>query len=80
MNGDHGDLTGGEDAPKDLVVGFWTLVLFFKVAVMAIGLGAVFLVFTDYTIVGLGLLGVSVYVLLRWVLTYRRLKRRHELS
>lgn len=76
-----GDLQGGEnDPPKEVVVGFWTIVLFVKVAVLALGLGSILLVATEFTILGLALIGVGGYVIIRGMVTYRRLKRQHDLG
>lgn len=80
MSEDTGARHDDDGVPKELVLGFWTLVLFTKVAVLAIGLGAIFLVFTDLTILGLGLLGVGAYVVLRWTHRYRHLRRNHDLG
>lgn len=81
MSDAPGNLAGTDsEPPKEVVVGFWTIVLFLKVAVLSLGLGVVLLFFTDFTIAGIALLGVGGYVTLRGTLTYRRLKRRHDLG
>ena len=67
-----------EDLPKEVVVGFWTLVLLVKVAVIAVGAGLVILTFTDVTWIGLGLLLLGGIVVVRWIVTYRRLRANHD--
>lgn len=76
---DGSGTNGSEDPPRELVVGFWKLVGYVKVGVMAFGFGVILLL-AEYTIIGLALIGVGSYVVLRWGLTYRRLKREHDIS
>ena len=66
--------------PEDLVVGFWTLVLLFKLAILAIGIGVLVLIFTDVILLGGALLAVGLVVLLRWILTYRKIREKHDIA
>lgn len=71
---------GDRSPQKELTVGFWTLVLFAKIAILAIGLGLILLLGTELTILGIGLLGVGFYVIFRWILTYRRIRKQHDVT
>ena len=68
------------DPPKELVVGFWTLVLLLKLAILAIGVGVIVLIFTDVLVLGGALVIVGIIVLIRWILTYRSLREQYDIA
>lgn len=67
-------IDAGEKPPRELVVGFWTLVILVKLAVIVVGAGAIVIVFTEHDAAGLALFLLGGFILVRWVLTYRRLQ------
>ena len=82
MSANHGTSPSSEDdePPQAVVIGFWKLVLLAKLIVIAIGLGLVVAIATEYTLPGLALVLVGSLVAIRWTSTYRHLRREHDLG
>lgn len=60
-----------DQADPSLRTRFWILVLLAKVCILAIGFGVLLIGFTEYRLVGIAFLLISLGVAYRWIRTYR---------
>ncbi len=68
----------GADAPRDLELRFWWLVLLAKLVVLVVAAGLIIAVLTEYRLAGMALTIIGIGIAVRWAYLFRRSRRAIE--